>query len=906
MLILDNVVKKYNNTTIALKGINLKLDHKGMVVILGKSGSGKTSLLNILGGLDKLTSGDVVVDGKRFSTFKSSDYDNYRNTYVGFVFQDFNIIDNISVYENIQLALRLQGESSEISNIDDALEMVNLEGLGYRKPNELSGGQRQRVAIARALVKRPEIILADEPTGSLDSNTGEDLFVSLKKLSKEKLVIVVTHDTETAYKYGDRIITLKDGEIISDYDRINLDEEIKRRKVRDNILFIKAGETTTADELKSIMADSADNFLTIKDSKEHVIIAYPDTIDTLQDTYKAGDFTEHTDNINHNREYHYRKARISPKDTLKQASANIKKRKGKFISIIMVSVVTMILFTLAVLFQGINIPKITANYIKTNNIELASISKYYNYNDYLDYDELMEDRAKGLDKSEVNTIVGAELGMVYDYGLAYAAINNNKGNYYNKGGFYANAESTMDTFSYASDPYSDYYDTGYSEYGNYYNGFIEISDFNKFNVELVAGSLPAANQVLISDYMAKIMIATGYVRVSGKELILEENSTINDIAGANVLFYYETESAIINISGIYKTDYMSVSSNMLINMRRMYYGYMLTPQGFFNDYLDNLDSIRLRGNQILSVNSFNEGAYFYNYYIYSTIESYNQSIIIDVLWSKYDTLPTSLSANQLVVNVEVAEQLLYMLGNFSKGIDFSLLDDLGEINISLLKDYYYRSNNSLYTGDIEIVAVVDSPVSIMLDKSVIKAFIDDVYVNEYAVFKTNNININQLTARAHDSSYDINAAGLANMLGQKRTMQEISKVFLYISAFSAFFIFIVLLSFMIMSVRERRKELGIMRAMGASKGVTLEIFFYELGIISLLVNVSALIITSFIVKLINSGMAYLFDASINLISFSFFNILAVIGAYTAFILIAAYLPLRKIARLKPIDVIRAI
>ena len=147
-----------------------------MVFILGKSGSGKSTLLNILGGLDNCDSGEIYVDSKKISNFKENDYDYYRNTYVGFIFQEFNLIEEYNVYDNISLGLKLQKEKVKKEQLDQILEQVGLTGLGLRKINELSGGQKQRVAIARALIKNPNMILADEPTGSLDSETGKQIF----------------------------------------------------------------------------------------------------------------------------------------------------------------------------------------------------------------------------------------------------------------------------------------------------------------------------------------------------------------------------------------------------------------------------------------------------------------------------------------------------------------------------------------------------------------------------------------------------------------------------------------------------------------------------------------------------------------------------------------------------------
>lgn len=225
MLALRNVTKiyssKHGGSTKALCDVTLDFPDTGMVFLLGRSGSGKSTMLNIIGGLDTPTEGELIVDGRSSRTFWETDLDSYRNTYVGFVFQEYNLIDGYTVGRNVSLALDLQGRRGAAERVDEILRRVGLADrfgntFAHRYPGELSGGQKQRVAIARALVKDPKIILADEPTGALDFRTGEQLYELLKQLSADKLVIVVTHDEDAARKYGDRIIELADGEVASD------------------------------------------------------------------------------------------------------------------------------------------------------------------------------------------------------------------------------------------------------------------------------------------------------------------------------------------------------------------------------------------------------------------------------------------------------------------------------------------------------------------------------------------------------------------------------------------------------------------------------------------------------------------------------------------------------------------
>ena len=225
MISIKNVTKIYKSKkgkdTIALNNISLQFADKGLVFIVGKSGSGKSSLLNVIGGLDKYNSGEIIFDGKSFNEFKDKDYDYYRNSQVGFVFQDFNLIPEYNVYQNIELSLSLQKKHTSKSQIDKYLNIVGLENFGNRTIDELSGGQRQRVSIARALIKNSKIILADEPTGSLDLITSKQIFELLQQLSKYKLVIVVSHDIESAKLYADRIIQISDGKIIFDNNQNN-------------------------------------------------------------------------------------------------------------------------------------------------------------------------------------------------------------------------------------------------------------------------------------------------------------------------------------------------------------------------------------------------------------------------------------------------------------------------------------------------------------------------------------------------------------------------------------------------------------------------------------------------------------------------------------------------------------
>lgn len=249
MLELNGIRKTYVTGTTsveALKGIDLKFRDSEFVSILGQSGCGKTTLLNIIGGLDKYTSGDLKINGRSTKDFKDRDWDAYRNNSIGFVFQSYNLIPHQTVLSNVELALTLSGVSKaeRRQRATEALEKVGLKEQIHKKPNQMSGGQMQRVAIARALVNDPDILLADEPTGALDTQTSIQIMDLLKEISKDRLIIMVTHNPELATQYSTRIIRLLDGTITDDSNPYNgEDDNIATKTDEDSLTDKKSGKT---------------------------------------------------------------------------------------------------------------------------------------------------------------------------------------------------------------------------------------------------------------------------------------------------------------------------------------------------------------------------------------------------------------------------------------------------------------------------------------------------------------------------------------------------------------------------------------------------------------------------------------------------------------------------------------
>lgn len=387
MLEIKNLVKTYRPKkgvpVLALDDVSLKFGDKGLVFILGKSGSGKSTLLNLIGGLDSADSGEFIIKGKSSKDFKAADFDSYRNTFTGFIFQEYNILEEFNVGQNIALAMELQGKKATSEAVNAILDEVDLSGYGNRKPNELSGGQKQRVAIARALIKEPEIIMADEPTGALDSNTGKQVFDTLKKLAQKKLVLVVSHDREFAEYYGDRVIELADGKIISDITKYQAAPESESEGVSvvdDKILHIKEGYELTAKDLTFI-----NEYL--KKHKGETIISTDvqansgfKRIAMIDDSGNKDSFTETTDEIVGAKKYNgaetkFVKSRLPYTKALRIGASSLKTKPIRLILTIILSFVAFALFGVADTLGSYNKIGNAVVSIENNKIQTASFTK---------------------------------------------------------------------------------------------------------------------------------------------------------------------------------------------------------------------------------------------------------------------------------------------------------------------------------------------------------------------------------------------------------------------------------------------------------------------------------------------------------------------------------------------------
>lgn len=522
----------------ALDGVSLKLPETGMVFILGKSGSGKSTLLNVVGGLDSIDSGEIIIKGTSAKDFKQTHYDSYRNTYIGFIFQEYNVLEELTVGANIALAIELQGRKATNEEMNSILEEVDLAGYGARKPNELSGGQKQRVAIARALVKRPEIIMADEPTGALDSTTGKQVFDTLKKLSKDKLVLIVSHDREFSEQYADRIIELADGKVISDVEKLDSvaetapaeSDDSENLSYEDGTISVRGGYMLTEEDRLAIneYLKNLQNGVTIKlkekKSKKKISSdAFIPTDETKIVNSKSGDFK-------------LIKSKLSMKNAFKLGSGALKYKKFRLVFTIFLSLIAFTLFGLADTIAAYDSVKTASSSIADSGVPYASFIKEVKakYGDgdndfyWVDYDTYLS--PENIEKIKDET--GIDVVGVYNKNL-----NASFDTYVGK----ENDDKNLERL-----------------FSSRFSGFVAIDEdfLDSHDFELY-GELPEKdkNEIVITSFMYDYFREAGYVSYGDKIEILEI-TTHDDIIGKTIDFgVMYNNTAKFKIVGIIDTNF---------------------------------------------------------------------------------------------------------------------------------------------------------------------------------------------------------------------------------------------------------------------------------------------------------------------------------------------------------------
>lgn len=563
MLSVKDLVKVYKTKggaeVRALDGVTLDFPDKGMVFLLGKSGSGKSTLLNVAGGLDRPDKGEIIVKGKSSKDFSASDFDSYRNTFIGFVFQEYNILNEFNVEQNISLALQLQNKKNDRAAVNALLEKVDLKGMGKRKPNTLSGGQKQRVAIARALIKEPEIIMADEPTGALDSNTGKQVFETLKKLSAEKLVIVVSHDREFAEQYGDRIIELKDGKVISDTSK----ELAPPSAISANVSVI-GDDTIRIKDWNSLTDTDLARINTALKGKSREIIISADAADVAafkrigkisDDGSKEHFVATDTSKVEHT-EYDGKKTKFI-KSTMplsravKMGASGLKTKPIRLFFTILLSVVSFTLFGVLSAMMLFDPIFSIADAMQTSPYRSVVLGKNY---DAVERSVTYDGTGNEVNSYEYERTLGTLFGESElselngnSEGLKFAGIFDYSDPKYS-------GENSFDiTMSLGSNPDSDYYSLGgfygFTDCGGEYmssNGF-----------DLVEGEYPTEDdEIAISKYIADMFVEYGYRPLSqdGGYGQTEELNAAADMVGNTIAIRTNNGSTeLFEVTAVYDT-----------------------------------------------------------------------------------------------------------------------------------------------------------------------------------------------------------------------------------------------------------------------------------------------------------------------------------------------------------------
>jgi len=919
----------------ALDHVDLQFEEKGVVFILGKSGSGKSTLLNVLGGLDSYDGGEIIIKGKSSKNFKARDFDSYRNTYVGFIFQDYNILEEFSVSKNLGIALQLQRKPADEIAIQALLEQVDLGGLGNRNPNELSGGQKQRVAIARALIKNPDIIMADEPTGNLDSKTGTQVFETLQKLGREKLVLVVSHDRESAEKYATRIIELSDGKVISDIKRTDngFEGTIKGIKILDGkMVHIPHGHVLTNDDLETI------NRLLSTSKEDMVLTADPEIMNRVHDKAqpkKKGKFVPTSECDNNYQQYgpddfKVIKSKLPYIDSFKMGATGLRAKKFRLVMTILLSVIAFTFFTLSDMLSSFDVAGNTVQTMYDNDFRVVSITrKDIKY-------------VPGWDGEPYAIEIGANFSSA-DHEL------------------FANRYPTIDMFDryekavFLPPLFHEITSGASMYYTDSTKGFLELDSFADLGLTSVpiSGSyFPlTVTEIAITDYIADHFLKNG---LKGTGAITSKEQLI----GKSIAFFEQTYkiTAIVD-TGIdietYKTildtdNPWDVGDYRLAQKFSGLKDYLLSnifvKKGFAEANFGTIDSINfektggyiagsLKSNSrgyvsVSELNKFENTLSIYTGALPAVTTLADDEILLsaeavassnmDDFYSRFEELQTSY--RNAHGGVEPTGNTLLAIYNQAVRYAFDRLLSLNDNELV----YVFEGNAIGFTDfigtDIKAVGMVEATsleardayrTEIILSVDFYDSVVDKINSPSAAYFKMSGNRLidlsifNFLEVKDHDGyRYYVQTPFSDELQTVRFLVENLSSVFFWISIVFASFSTLLMANFISMSITYKKKEIGILRAIGARSTDVFGIFFNESLIIAMIDFVITIILTIGITIFANISLKDSLGTSLTIFAFGFRQLffLALICGGVAFI--ASLLPVRKIARMKPIDAIK--
>ena len=847
MLELKNIKKDYisSDTKVsALKGIDITFRKHEFVSILGPSGCGKTTLLNIIGGLDDYTKGDLIINGKSTKKFKDSDWDTYRNHNVGFVFQSYNLIPHQSVLANVELALTLSGVSAteRKKRAKKALEEVGLKDQIHKKPNQLSGGQMQRVAIARALVNDPDIILADEPTGALDSKTSVQIMELLKSISKDKLIIMVTHNPDLAKEYSTRIIKLLDGNMVSDskpYEPKKKEEQEFTTKGKKSMSI----KTALSLSLNNLMTKKGRTFLTSFAGSIGIIgIALILSLSNGVQNY--------IDSIE--------------EDTLSTYPISIYK-------------------------QNVDMSSIMVSMMGMNDKKEHPFDKIYTNNIMNNVVETMANQVQSNDLHEFKKFIEEEHlsdytnSIEYGYNITLNVYNKD----YSNGIVKVNPNEIFDNVGLSEMMGN----TSYGDSATYsqtevFKQLLDNEDLLKDQYNLVSGKWP-------SEYNEVV-------------LIVDENNEISDytLYSLGVLNTEPLKEAIKGIFGGNKTEFnpeeTSYDYNELLDLKLKLILSTSYYQKSGNVYIDKsgddnyVKSLIDNGVDLKIVGIIKPNEERMSNKVYGNI-GYTRSLV-DYAIDK--TLETDIAKEQLN-NKEI---------NVLTGIDFSSKFDIN--NLTNEQKYYLASlsqeelislmtsmENNIYDNVISELGIVDkdypSSINIYPKDFESKETISNI-IEDYNKKKTDNNELDKV----------INYTDIVGLMMSSVTsiVNVISYVLIAFVAISLVVSSIMIGIITYISVLERTKEIGILRAIGASKKDVSRVFNAETMIIGLVSGTIGIVVTLILNVIINIVLKHLVGLSVASLPLLGAIILVIISI--SLTLIAGLIPSKIASKKDPVEALR--
>ncbi|MBQ7699751.1 MAG: ABC transporter ATP-binding protein/permease [Clostridia bacterium] len=870
MLELKNISKTYRSkngvTHRALNDVSLSFGEKGLVFIVGRSGGGKSTLLNMIAALDRPDRGEILLYGNSFRDFNNSKLDSYRNTYIGVVFQEYNLIPTLTVYQNIALSLGLQNnESSE--RVDNAIKQAGLEDIKNRKPNEISGGQSQRVAIARAVVKDPKVILADEPTGNLDSKTGAEMFRIFKELSKEKLVIIVTHDRDVADELGDRVIEIKDGRVHKDLVRTTELYEPAVDTVGDRLVRVPKGK-----HLDELALEEINGIISKTDRDTYIINEKDiDKVKSMNIHVKNAVKLDQADNSTYYFPYRPEpevhqdlsliKSKMPGSVGLKLSLSMLKYKKFRLVMTIIMLILALFLSAVVGVFKFYNFDRAAAKTITKEGYEYLLAAKSGEYVQETVFSE-----------NELKALGGISSGVcaVYSENLKPEYINSSES--YKK-----------------SDKYYDLFESFF--------GFVEIEEKPIYNTAYIAGGAPRTySEVVISELAAKFIIDRG---------VYANTADYNDLLNKEI----ELSGVRLKICGIYETDLKSyeqtkeyIAENVNIPYdslsqlkETLYYsqlserdGFALVKRGYIDNVIKNLQKYPASAAKV------NGAAALHLSYIAPSDKS--GDVIYETGKDGY-IIDEALFTATFGESTGGTEDMADALKKFNEADNDYLIK---QVNNNMTES---GTHTSLILNEMKIAAVVKgTDGTLYVNRDDFTSFVsDDITVRKVLVKTENSVSGNKsLLSRLGSlnvypemrfysdyKSYSSNLNVLSTILTRTLIMISIAAALL-------------LFSFISSSVRLEGRHIGILRGMGA-RGIDT---FKAFGIEGVLITTAALIFTLVLIAvlfpLINMGMSagYLYHFySVVINPFAVILIIITAAIITA---AAITIPLIRLTKMMPV------